>query len=129
MTETKMDPVKTILGTSGAGVEAAKASAQTSHTASKPKLKLHDLIDLRGTLRQMTDTKERCDFILADDVERNKWVSFSFEKQKLLIPTDVFLGVLKELRDAMIKEIKAVEVKFEEYGVDPSYAGEVEEDE
>lgn len=92
-------------------------------------MKLHDLIDLRGTLRQMTDTKERCDFILADDVERNKWVSFSFEKQKLLIPTDVFLGVLKELRDAMIKEIKAVEVKFEEYGVDPSYAGEVEEDE
>lgn len=67
----------------------------------------------------MTDTKERCAVVLEDDEERGKWVTFSFENQKLLIPTDVFLGIIKELGESISKEIKRVEAKFDEYGIDP----------
>jgi len=77
---------------------------------------------MRDVLRKLTRSKDGCDIILSDDIEREKWTTFVFEKHKLSIPTDVMLGVIKELGESLEGEVKAVLAKFDAYGVDPCSA-------
>jgi len=81
---------------------------------------------MRDVLRKLKRSKEGCDIILTDDIEREKWTTFVFEKHKLSIPTDVMLAVIKELGESLESEITAVMARFDEYGVDPCSADQDE---
>ena len=102
-------------GIVGTGAETANPVLSTAS-----KLKLQELITMRGVLRKLQRSSEGCDTILGNDIERDKWTTFLFEQQTLTIPTDVMMDIIKELKESLDSEIKALLARFAEYNIDPT---------